>query len=206
MNIDSELKEFKEFKMNYTFVEKDIIDIDGVLYCDNISLIDEDGKNRGLTEKWLNVGFNNSGSLAKVLSNLFPYEFEFRGMKFNSIESFFQGIKFIDKDMQKLVFSYSGKESNYVKECSSYNWKETGIVYLQGEEIDRFSEKYDDIVDEVYISALQNPLYRSALMKCDVDIIHLIGDINKSDTVFTRYEFEKELNCLKDFLKSKEKI
>ncbi len=37
--------------------------------------------------------------------------------------------------------------------------------------------------------------------ECDKWIIHTMGTREKSETVFTRYEFEKELNCLKDFLK-----
>ena len=28
-----------------------------------------------------------------------------------------------------------------------------------------------------------------------------MGTLEKEETVFTRYEFEKQLNCLKDFLK-----
>ena len=104
--------------------------------------------------------------------------------------------------MQDLVFTYSGLDSNRVKSCSDYNWKATGKVYWQGEEVDRFSQEYDDLVDELYISAIQNPLYRNLLKKCTKDIIHTMGESEKEKTVFTRYEFEKQLNCLKDFLKT----
>lgn len=45
------------------------------------------------------------------------------------------------------------------------------------------------------------PLYRNVLKKCDKPIIHSLGNENEQETVFTRYEFEKQLNCLKDFLK-----
>ena len=31
-----------------------------------------------------------------------------------------------------------------------------------------------------------------------------MGAKEKNETVFTRYEFEKQLNCLKDFLKKEE--
>lgn len=100
-----------------------------------------------------------------------------------------------------MVFEYTALNSNYVKVCSGYDWKETGIVYWQGEEINRYSEEFDDLVDEMYISAIQNPLYRNVLKDCERNIIHTMGGKEKSDTVFTRYEFEKQLNCLKDFLK-----
>ena len=201
MTFENELLEFKRFKETYEFQQKSIEIIDGKEYCEGLPLVNEEGKPVGECEKWINVGYKNQGSLAKVLSNLFPYEFEFRGKQIKSIEAFFQGIKFKDIAMQNLVLTYSGLDSNYVKACSDYNWKITGKIYWQGQEIDRYSEEYDDLIDELYISAIQNPLYRNALKNCTVAIIHSIGDIKKEETVYTRYEFEKELNCLKRFLK-----
>ena len=196
-----ELKKFKEFKEKYKYEMKNVEEIDGKEYYDGEPLIDEEGKEIGDCEKWINVGYKHSGPYAKVLSNLFPYEFEFRGKKLTCIEAFFQGIKFKDITMQNMVFEYTALNSNYVKVCSGYDWKETGIVYWQGEEINRYSEEFDDLVDEMYISAIQNPLYRNVLKDCERNIIHTMGGKEKSDTVFTRYEFEKQLNCLKDFLK-----
>ena len=199
--IQKELEDFKKYKEEYIFKQKELDEINGLIYCDGEPLLDEDGKEIGECDKWINAGYKNKGNLAKVLSNLFPYEFEFRGKKLNSIESFFQGIKFEDIEMQNYVLSYSGLNSNRVSICSEYDWKENGVIYWQGEEIDRFSKEYDDIVDELYISAIQNPLYRNVLKNCNKYIIHSIGKVEKTDTVFTRYEFEKELNCLKDFLR-----
>ena len=104
-----------------------------------------------------------------------------------------------------MVFNYSALNSNYIKVCSGYDWKKTGIVYWQGKPIDRYSEEYDDLIDELYISAIQNPIYRNLLKTTDRQILHTMGGKEKNETVFTRYEFEKQLNCLKDFLK-KERI
>ena len=194
--IKKELKEFKQFKKDYKFEFEEIETIDGVEYYKGLPLLDEEGKDVGDCEKWINVGYKHKGPYAKVLSNLFPYEFKFKGKKLSSIEAFFQGI-----EMQNLVLKYSALNSNYVKVCSGYDWKETGIVYWQGKEIDRYSQEYDDLIDELYISAIQNPLYRNILKTTDKEIIHTMGGKEKQDTVFTRYEFEKQLNCLKDFLK-----
>ena len=199
--IKKELKEFKQFKKDYKFEFEEIETIDGVEYYKGLPLLDEEGKDVGDCEKWINVGYKHKGPYAKVLSNLFPYEFKFKGKKLSSIEAFFQGIKFKDLEMQNLVLKYSALNSNYVKVCSGYDWKETGIVYWQGKEIDRYSQEYDDLIDELYISAIQNPLYRNILKTTDKEIIHTMGGKEKQDTVFTRYEFEKQLNCLKDFLK-----
>lgn len=196
-----ELIKFREFKKAYKYEMKDVEEIDGKEYYNGEPLVDEDGREIGDCDKWINVGYKHSGPYAKVLSNLFPYEFEFRGKKLKCIESFFQGIKFKDITMQNMVFEYTALNSNYVKVCSGYDWKESGIIYWQGEGIDRYSEEFDNLVDEMYISAIQNPLYRNVLKNCEREIIHTMGGKEKCDTVFTRYEFERQLNCLKDFLK-----
>ena len=196
-----ELRKFKKFKEEYYFEQLEITGEENNKYCLGLPLHNEEGNLIGECERWINAGYRNTGSISKVLSNLFPYEFEFRGKRLSSIESFFQGIKFVDKDIQNYIFSYFGINAVYVKICTDYDWKITGKLYWQGEEIDRYSKEYEDLVDEMYISAIQNPLYRNALKKCKVPIIHSIGVEEKNDTVFTRYEFEKQINCLKDFLK-----
>ena len=199
-----ELEEFIKFKSNYKFKQLEIIEAkDGNLYCKDILLKDND-KYIGESEAWINVGYNLHGSYPKLLSNLFPYEFTFRSFTLSSIESFFQGIKFKDKDIQKQVFTYNGKPACIIKETSDYNWQETGIVYWQGTPIKRDSKEYDQLVDELYISAIQNPFYRNALKRCSLPIIHAIGKDSKDETVFTRYEFEYMLNSLHDFLNKEE--
>ena len=65
-------------------------------------------------------------------------------------------------------------------------------------------DEFDDFIDELYVSLIQNPLYRNALKKVgDKYILHALGEKTKMDTVFTREEFERELNCLKEFVRSK---
>lgn len=88
--------------------------------------------------------------------------------------------------MQDLIFNYSRLDANYIKVCNDYNWMETGILYFQGKAIDRFSKEYDNLVDELYISAIQNPLYRNILKTTSRDIIHTMGKLSKEETTFTR--------------------
>ena len=201
----NELEQFLKFKKTYNFVPKQIIEKDGIKYCDGEQLTDEDGKELGESANWVNVGYNIKSNYSKTLSNLFPYTFNFRGKELKSIEGFFQGIKFKDINMQNMVLEYSGLPALNIKIASDYDWKEEGNIYWQGQAINRFSEEYDNLIDELYISAIQNPLYRNVLKKCDKYILHEIGALNKEDSVFTRYEFEKQLNCLKDFLKERDK-
>ena len=202
--LKKELKEFKEYKKNYKFIQKELIEKDECIYCEDILLRDKDGNKTSETEKWIDVGYRNKGDFAQMLSNLFPYKFKFRGKKLSSIENFFQGIKFKDKKIQNYVFTYYGTQAVHIKAASNYNWKETGIIYWQGKPIKRDSAEYDLLIDELYISAAQNPIYRAVLCNCHKQIIHSIGETDKKETTFTRYEFEFELNCLKDFIQNKE--
>ena len=78
-DIKEELKEFQKFKSNYTFIQQEIEEINGKQFCEGEPLLDEDGNEIGDCEKWINVGYKYKGPYAKVLSNLFPYEFKFRG-------------------------------------------------------------------------------------------------------------------------------
>lgn len=204
LNVKKELEEYKKFKENFKFVQKEIVQKGEDFYCeDELVLAHDAEKPEGSSEKWINVGYKLKGSFPKVLSNLFPYEISFRGKNLSSIETFFQGIKFKDVNMQNYVLKYSGLDSNNIKVASDFDWKETGIVYWQGTAIKRDSKEYEDLVDELYISAIQNPLYRNVLKNCEKDIIHSIGEKEKTETVFTRYEFEYQLNCLKAFVQMK---
>lgn len=202
-SIQKELRLFQEFKKDYAFSQKEITYVNDKTFCDGFPLEDEENNIIPVCDSWINVGYKLKNPLSKLLSNLFPYEFELRGEHLHSIESFFQGIKFPEPQVQKYVFSYTGLDAVYIQNASSYDWKETGDIFLQGEKINRHSVEYDDLVDEVYISALQNPLYRQALEKVDRYILHSIGKEAKTETVFTRYEFEKQLNSLVHFLKQR---
>lgn len=208
MKIKKELKEFREFKKTYKFEYKSLRQQEnGAIFCgDDCIKENDEAQLLGETENILNVGYGIHNAMSKLLSNLFPYQFYFRGLKLASIESFFQGIKFKNKKAQKLVFDYSGMPSNHIKMASDFDWQETQTIFFQGKAYNRDSFEYDQLIDELYISLLQNPLYRNAIKKVGKkQIIHSIGKEEKSETVFTRFEFEFMLNCLKDFLLTKDK-
>ena len=101
------------------------------------------------------------------------------------------------------MFGYHSLNSNNIKAASDYNWKESRIVYFQGKAIDRNSKNYEDFIDELYVSAIQNPLYRNVLKNVgDKYILHAIGVESKTDTVFSRFEFEYQLNLLKAYVQA----
>ncbi|MDO4394544.1 MAG: hypothetical protein Q4C23_01000 [Mycoplasmatota bacterium] len=202
LKMKKELSEFRNFKKTYRFKQLKIIQENGIYKCKDI-LIKDNNMMYGESSKWINVGYSLKGKYPKLLSNLFPYKFKFKGYVLNSIESFFQGIKFKNKKLQKQVFKYSGKEALVLQEATTYNWMKEGIIYWRGKPIKRDSKEYDNMIDELYISAIQNRFYRNAIKNCKLPIVHMIGEDSKNETVFTRYEFEYMLNCLHAFLINK---
>lgn len=203
MNIKQELKKFKEFKNDFKFLKPKFSCKHENVYYDNILIFDATtGETVAENDKFLNIGFKLKNSNSKLLSNLFPYEFTFRGKKVSSIESVLQAIKFENIKQQNLVLKYSGTEANHIKYANLIDWKCDGKLYWQGKMIDRFSKEYDDFIDELFVSAIQNELYRNALIKNEKVLIHSIGAEKKEDTVLTCEEFEFIINCLSAFVKS----
>lgn len=205
IKIKKELKKFQEFKKTFKFEMKEVEEKeDGSLFCDGICIREgKDGEWVGETETFINVGYKFHGPMPKVLSNLFQYEFYFRGFKLQAIEGIFQGFKIKDKHTQKYLFKYHGLNSNNIKAAYDYNWRTTKTVYFQGKAIKRDSKEYEDFIDEMYVSVLQNPLYRNVLKNAgNKYILHALGGKTKDETVFTRYEFEYELNALKAYVQA----
>lgn len=207
LKIKNELKTFQKFKMSYSFEYKELCKKDDEsLFFDDICIREGNENLVNIeTEQFVNVGYANKGScLAKVLSNLFPYKFYFRGFIIESIEGVIQGLKIKDKKSQKLCFSYSGLNSNRIKACCDYDWRLNQSVYFQGKKIKRDSKEYQNFIDELYVSLLSNKLFANALKNVgERYIMHSIGNENKQETLLSRYEFEYELNCLKDYVLSK---
>ncbi len=203
LKIKKELKKFQEFKQNFKFELPEIeTKKDGSVFVEGYCL--KDGKTGEVfaeQENLIDIGFLYHGVFPKVLSNLFRYSFYFKGHKFESIEAVFQAMKIKNKSVQRKVFGYSGMVSNKVKAFADYDWKKDGIVYFQGRAMKRDSKEYDDFIDEMYVAVLQNPLYRQALKNTGNKILlHTMGLNNKNETLFTRYEFEKQINALRDFV------
>lgn len=204
MNNKKLLNEFIKFKKSYNYSSPVLTESNGELFANGELIKSDKTEEPSESNTYIDVGFKNKGQ-SKLLSNLFHYEFKFRGKTLSSIESFFQGIKFKDKKTQNLVFKYSGINALNIKYASDYDWTLTQCIYWQGKKINRHSSEYETLVDELYICATSNPLYKGALLNVKNKIIlHSIGNEDDNKTVFTRYEFEKELNCLKDFLLLKE--
>lgn len=123
------------------------------------------------------------------LSNFASHPFVFDGVEIASMEGFLQALKFsnpeIQRDMCKLI-GFKAKKAGKLQD-----WKQEGKLYWQGQEIDRFGQEYQDLLDRVYDTMFeQSESVRKALLATgDAILEHSIGRIKASDTILTREEF-----------------
>lgn len=196
--------EYTNFRKNYNFIMPELEEKDGCIYFQG-ELVEDDEKKYAIGDNFINLGYNFKHSNSKVLSNLYPMQFKFRGKWVKSIEGVLQGIKYKDKRTQNLVLNYAGVDAYHTRACNEMDfWGKSGILYWQGKEINRHSEEYQLFLDELYISASKNPLYIRALMATgDKYILHHIGRNDAHETVLTRFEYESRMNSLREYLKQK---
>lgn len=105
-------------------------------------------------------------------------------------------------------FSFSQNEiiiDAYNTRCANSQdfWGDSGLLYWQGKPMRRDSDEYQIFIDELYLSAITNSLYRRFLLASgDKVLIHHIGNEDISQTVLTRLEYETRLNALREWVKN----
>lgn len=125
---------------------------------------------------------------SNALSNFYPHEFVFEGMKCGSMEGFLQSLKTDDREEQKIICQLSGKEA---KLHSTDTWKKSQIVFWNGRKLNRQGPQFQNLLLRVYREmAKQNPIFRDALHASGKKLLfHSIGNPDSTDTILT----EKEL-------------
>ena len=161
------IKKFTDFRKNYNFNYKELEVQENKIFFDR-ELVEDEEKKYPLGTNFINIGYNFKNSLSRSLSNLYPIKFKFRGKWVNSIEGVLQGIKHKDKNLQNLVLKYSGLDAYHTRGSNTLDfWGNTGILYWQGKPIKRDSEDYQIFLDELYLSAVKNPLYKKCLISTE---------------------------------------
>ena len=198
------VKEYTAFRDGFNFNQEPVEEIGGCKYFRGVLVEDEEKKYSG-GEDFINIGYNFKNSTARVLSNLYPMKFKFRGKWVASIEGVLQGIKYPNKKHQNLVLEYSGFDAYHTRASNEANfWGNDGKLYWQGKAMDRHSKEYQDFLDELYISASKNPIYSNTLLGTgDKYLLHHFGQTDPHITVLTRFEYEQRLNSLREYLKTK---
>lgn len=185
-------------------VDEKIINYEKLLF--NKEVIEDENKKYAEGNYFVNVSYIFKNSVSRVLSNLYPIHFKFRGKWVNSIEGVLQGIKYKNKHTQNLVLKYSGLDAYHTCAANLVDlWMNTQTLYWQGKQIKRQSKEYQNFLNELYLAASKNPIYKNALLSTgNKYLLHHIGQDDETQTVLTRYEYEPQLNTLRDFLRQEE--
>lgn len=136
---------------------------------------------------------------SNVLSNLHDNPFEFDGVKCGSMEGFLQSLKYKDAVRQKDVCAMAGKDA---KNMTNADWQVNQIVWWQGQEINRQSKAFQELVMRAYQAMMaQNETFRMALLSTKgKTLYHSKGNNNPYKTILTRDEFCKTLMELRSIL------
>jgi len=138
-------------------------------------------------------------NLEKKLSNLYPYQFDYDGITYASMEAFFSSLRTPDFDeKQKLYLTYS-IDSWY--KGHRFNWYEKQEVYYKDKAINRHSPEYENLITDTFYALFTNEDFKQALKESGVlKLTHSIGKTAKDKTLLTRKEFIGHLNRLRSKL------
>ena len=136
---------------------------------------------------------------SNVLSNFYPNQFIFDGIKCGSMEGLLQSLKYKSIKKQQEICLLSGKEAKK-KGKYKFFWKLTGNIYWKGRKIKRASQDFKALVLNAYIALSQNEEFKKAIKATEnKTLIHSIGNHNERKTILTEEEF---IDCLNQVRKT----
>ena len=140
---------------------------------------------------------------SKALSNFAPHPFVLDDVICASMEGFLQSLKFKNPEMQKSICQLVGFAAK--RRGKKKKWWEKGILWWQGQEIDRFSDDYQMLLDRAYDAIAKNSGFRKALLASgDSVLTHSIGKRKPKETILTVSEFCGRLMRLRAKIKYEE--
>lgn len=125
---------------------------------------------------------------ANMLSNFAEHHFKMNGVPCASMEGFLQSLKFQDVAQQERVCAYIGSQA---KEAGmEQDWRETQTLYWQGQEFDRHSQAYQELLQMAFSELMKVSSFQKALKDSKgMTLVHSIGVQNARETILTEDEF-----------------
>lgn len=142
---------------------------------------------------------SGTGYPSANLSNFSPHPFVIDGVECASMEGFLQSLKYSNPEMQVHVCTLVGKQAKF--KGKKKKWYRTQTLYWQGEEIDRHSERYQELLDQAFTALAQNTKFQKALVASgNSTLTHSMGQKDPSRTVLTTKEFCSRLTKMRNEL------
>ncbi len=143
----------------------------------------------------INIRFRGI-NLEKRLSNLYPYQFEFDGITYASMEAFFGSLRTPDFIEKQKLYSTFGIDSWY--KGHKFSWYEKQEVYYKDKTINRDSREYENLITAAFDALFTNEEFKQALRESrNCKLTHTVGKTAKDKTLLTRKEFIGHLNRLR---------
>lgn len=154
----------------------------------------------------MEIHYNSEDIRSKKISNLYPHEFIFEGVKCASMESFLQSLKLLksDTEAQSKICKMAPFEAK--KWCKKMeDWKREQELWWKGKAYPRDSVHYNLLIDRAYLALLDcSKDFRKALSSTEhIPLEHSIGKKYKHETVLTEEEFCNRLLKLRALIRFK---
>lgn len=150
----------------------------------------------------MTIDIRSSGAYpANVLSNFYPNEFVFDGVKCASMEGLLQSLKTKNIKLQQKVCSCSGRSAKFFfrHKFQNLRWKLTGQLYWKGRLINRYSDEYQYFLASAYEAMTKNKIFVDALINTNGAMLtHQLGRKDPRKTILTEYEFIFHLQRCRD--------
>lgn len=148
----------------------------------------------------MDIGSGN-GYPESALSNFAPHQFEIDSITCHSMEGFLQSLKFQNPDMQAHVCTLVGKKAKF--KGKKKKWYRSQTLYWQGQEINRHSQDYQDLLDRAFEALGQNQGFKKALLATqNATLTHSMGKNKATETILTKKEFCSRLTKLQTQLQN----
>lgn len=146
----------------------------------------------------LDIKGNSSDTRSVRLSNFTDRPFIFRNVSCRGIEGILQALKCSDVETQKEICALSGREAKR-RGNEHNNWKETQVLWWNGEQFGRSTREYQDLISAIYDAVYeQDRSFEQDLHAIgNEEIRHTIGSPDMRDTVLTEIEMLYQLNRLR---------
>lgn len=154
----------------------------------------------------IDILYKSDNKTAAALSNFTEHPFEIDGIQIKCMEAFLQSLKYRNKKKQIKICRMSGKKAK--RKGRHHNvWKwNGGNLYWQGKRINRFSDEYQRLLNNVYATLFDNNEDFKKVLLSTVEetgvqklFAHSIGKDNPQDTVLTADEFTDRLYLLRNY-------
>jgi hypothetical protein len=168
----------------------------------HVYITDKEGKSLYFTKDFVDISYFSKNSVSCALSNLFPYEFTFKGCQAKSVEGVLQSLKHGNPEVQHIIYGYAGKDAYHTRAASFENdWRNEYYLHCGNKLIDRFDIEYQNLLNEIYIAVSSNPLFASTLRYTgDRVLLHSKGVSEPDETILTPREYIDRLTIIRSSL------